>query len=337
MSSLNLPGVNAGLKIRDVSKAFLYARKEECSFFTMAPKGAAPESDLFEHLWKKRFTPSDLAVVDGVDVTDSDLTNNEGNKYYIQRRVQKGRVAIGVGDIANQVVREYGIPSNLLADNLMDGIVLARESIELTCLKDGDSQPDDGTLPNKTRGMASDIRSANPGGSPDLPLPTAALTPAASIVSGITDITDVTQFNEAVFRAIMTSIAKTGYKKGSWDVFCTPDTMNALTAFFTQAASNSTTPVTLRRFVTDAEDQADIVFEVMSYRTPSGVVRFHQHYLLPSGVFALIVDMSMVKIRTKLAPITYDLPYLGGKRKKIIEYIFGLQDDNPQAHGKITA
>ena len=335
MAAILLPGVDANLKIRDVSKAFIFARAEELSFFTMAPKGSPPESDLFEHLFKTRLTPTDSAVVDGVDVVDADLTNNEANKSRIQRRIQKGRVAIGVGDIANQVVKEYGIPTNLMTDNMSDGMCLARENMELTCLKDGDSVPDDGTLANKTRGIANGIRSANPAGSPDLPLPTAALTPTASIVTGVSNIADTTQFSETIFRTIMRSIATTGYKKGTWDIFCTPATMDALTAFFTQAPSNSTSPVILRRFNQASTDTA-ITFEVMTYQTPAGKVRFHQHYLLPTGVHALIVDMTMVKIRTKLAPVTYDLPYLGGKRKKIIEYIFGLQDENPQSHGKIT-
>ena len=334
MSALLLPGVDPDLKIRDVSKAFILARAEECSFFTMAPKGPAPESDLFEHLFKKRFTPTDSAVVDGADVVDADLTNNEANKFRIQRRIQKGRVAIGVGDIAQQVVKEYGVPTNLMSDNMADGMILARENMELTCLKDGDSVPDNGTLANKTRGLTNDIRSANPGGG-DLELPTATLTPAASIVTGISDITDTAQFNEAIFRAVMRSIAVTGYRKGSWDVFCSPDCLDAMTKFFTQAPSNSTSPVILRRFNQASTDE-NITFEVMTYQTPSGKVRFHQHYQLPAGVHALVVDMSMIKIRPKLAPVTYDLPYLGGKRKKIIEYIFGLQNENPQAHGKFT-
>lgn len=324
-------------RIRDVSHAFTYTRAEFYPVSTMIRKGPKPKSSLYEMPFKQRFTPTDSAIADNQDVTAADFINNESNKAMLQGRVQKGRVAIGVGDIAQEVGEEYAA-SDLLADNMSDGMIQARENTELTILKDGDScaanDPVFGPAMH-LRGIANWIRSANPGGSPDLPIPTIALCPATSIVSVATSLSgNINNVTDTVFNQIMQSIATAAFMKGVWDVFVTP-AMMAVIDGYTNVAQVSNTTVPLRRFNKDMGDTT-ISMEVRFYQTSFGRIRFHLHYSLPDGVYALIVQMEHWALRPGYPIRTRELPYLGGSYRRIIEYINGLDTTNPRSNGKIT-
>lgn len=316
---------------RDVSRAFTMARAEENSFTTMARKGPRPRSTLYEWPFKTRFTPTDNAVTDGVDVVNADFINNESNKSMLQGRLQKGRVAIAVSDMAQEFGVEYAAP-DLLADNMMDGIILARENLETTCLKATDSNamndPVAGT-PARMRGMASWIRTAN---GVDLPVPAAALCPAGNIIAGIPDPTGV--ITDTNFNAIMQSIVTAAFAKGTWDVYVTP-TMMAVIDGYSNMGTISGSTVPLRRFNKDMADDT-ITMQVRFYQTSFGKLRFHLHYALPTGVHALIVQMDHVALRPGYPVRTRELPYLGGGNKRIIEYVMGLDVTNPRSCGKIT-
>lgn len=318
-------------RIRDVSELFALARAEENPFSSMAKKGAKPKSSLFEFPWKRRHTPSDNAVSDGVDVQDAEVINNESNKFMIQARVQKGRVVIGVTDIANELGEEYAVQGTLLADNVADGLILARENLEVTCLKAGDSIPyASSSVPNRTRGLTSWIRSANPG-SPDLPIPTAALTPGANILTGKAAATDITEDD---VRGIMLSIASTQRRSGTWDVFVTP-AFKAVFSGWARTGIQSATTLPLRRFNTDMKDKT-ISLDIQVYESDFGKLRLHTHFSLPAGVHALFVDMGSVELRPVRNPMMKPLEYRGGGYRRMIEYITGLQCSNPQSHGKVT-
>lgn len=330
MAMLTDIDISSVQRIRDVSRAFTLARAEELAFTTMARKGAKPKSTLYEWPFKQRFTPTDNAVTDGVDVANSDFTNNESNKSMLQGRLQKSRVAIAVSDLAQEFGEEYAAV-DLMADNMMDGIILARESMEVSCLKTGDSNamndPVAGT-PARMRGMSSWIRLAN---GADLPVPTMALCPAGNILSGVADVTTV---SDTQFNTIMKSIALACFEKGVWDVFVTPDMMQVIDGY-TNMGTISGSTVPLRRFNKDMADTT-ITMEVRFYQTSFGKLRFHLHYSLPIGVHALIVQMDHVSIRPGYPVRTRELPYLGGGNKRIIEYVTGLDVSNPRTCGKIT-
>jgi Family of unknown function (DUF5309) len=331
MSALLDSDISSVQRVRDVSSVFTLARAVENPVSTMCRKGPKPRSTLFEFPFKQRITPSDSAVADGVDVTDADLTNNEANKCMNQSRLQKGRVAIGVSDLANEFGDEYAA-SNLMADNLSDAIIAARENLEVTVLKLGDSQAYGGTTtPAKTRGIGSWIRSANPAGTPDLPINSLALTPTGNINS---NVSDVTTLKDTDFNAVMKSIATAARMKGTWDVFLSADATAVVDAWSRMGEVTSTS-TQLRRFNTEMAD-GTITMEIRFYVTSFGKLRFHTHYSLPAGVHCYIINMDHFTLRPGYAPRTRELPYLGGSWKRIIEYVYGTQCDNPRAHGKIT-
>jgi hypothetical protein len=318
-------------RVRDVSSVFTLARAVENPFSTMCKKGPKPRSTLFENPFKQRRTPEDSAIADGVDVADSELSNNEANKAMLQGRLQKGRVAIAVSDLADEFGDEYAA-SNLIADNLADAIIQARENLEVTSLKTSDSQAYGGTAtPAKTRGFGSWLRSSNPGGSPDLPINTIALTPSGNISTGVADVTTL---KDTDFNAIMKSIATAARMKGTWDVFLSADATAVVDAWTRMGEITSTT-TQLRRFNAGQAD-GSITMEVRFYTTSFGKLRFHTHYSLPTGVHCYIIQMDHAQLRPGYAPRTRELPYLGGGYKRIVEYVYGLMVDNPRAHGKIT-
>jgi hypothetical protein len=288
------------LRVRDVSRSFTVARAVENPVSTMMKKGEKPKSSLYEWLFRKPHTPADTAVADGQDVTSGDVINNQGNKFMLQGRIQKGWVPYGVGDIAQELVEEYGV-KNLLADNAEDAMNLARENLELMVLKNGDSQPETGNTSNtasKLRGLTNWIRSSNPNGG-DLIVNTNALTPAANIVTGKAAATDIV---ETDFRGVMKSIATTSRRSNhTWDVMLTADAKEVFTDFTRTQTVTGDTQVPLRRFNRDQKDST-IGMNVLFYESDHGKLRLHTHYSLPTGVHALILDMTHLKLRPVRAP-----------------------------------
>src|SRR6187402_644624 len=317
-------------RIRDVSNTFIMLRVEECPVTSMAKKGPKPKSSLYEWRIKGKHTPTDSAIADGVDVQDSEIINNESLKYTAQGRTQKGRVVVGVSDVAEELGDEYAVNGGLVADNLMDGLIMARENMELSLLKNSNSAPyTDSSNPMKMRGLTYWARSSNAANG-DLPVPTGALTPAANIVSGKAAATDVTEEN---FISILQGIATASRKMHNLHVFATPAMRVRLSSLTKFTPANSTDLLT-RRF--NQTDLKAITMTVERMECDFGKFFLHTHFSLPSGVHALLIDMDMIQMRNTRNPTAQKLPYLGSVRKTMIEYIMGLEVSNPQTIGKIT-
>jgi len=321
--------ISSTFRIRDVSNSFALARAEENPFSSMAPRGPKPKSSLYEFPWKQRHTPTDNAISDGVDVENAEVINNEANKYMLQGRVQKSRVVVGVSDMAEELGEEYAVSGGLLADNVADGLVLARENLEVTLLKNSDSSPyTDSANPMRMRGLAHWIRNT---AQAELPVPSAARTPTGNLLLSQANATDVI---EDEVRTIMQSIASTARRTGNWDVFVSP-AFKAVISGWARTGDASATTAPLRRFNANAKDST-MTLNIQVYESDFGKLRLHVHYSLPSGVHALIVDMTQVKLRAVRPPTLKPLEYRGGGHRRMIEYIYGLEVSNPQAHGRIT-
>ena len=322
--------ISSTFRIRDVSNSFALARAEENPFASMAPRGPKPKSSLYEFPFKQRHTATDNAIADGVDVANGEVINNESNKHMLQGRVQKSRVVVGVSDMAEELGEEYAVSGGLLADNVSDGLVLARENLEVTLLKNNDSSPYvDDTNPMKMRGLAHWIRNT---AQAELPVPSAARTPVGNLALSKAAATDV---KEDDVRLIMESIATTARRTGSWDVFVSPK-MKAVISGWARTGEASASIAPLRRFNANQKDTT-MTLNIQVYESDFGKLRLHVHYNLPSGVHALIVDMSQVKLRAVRPPTLKPLEYRGGGHRRMIEYIYGLEVSNPQAHGRITS
>lgn len=334
MAALLEKDTNPQLRRRDVSATFTVTRAEETPFVSMVKKGPRPKATLYEWLMKTRHTPSDNAVADGVDVVDGDVINNEANKKPMQGRVQKGRVAFGVSDMAEELGEEYGISGGLLADNRVDALVLAKENMEVTCLKTGDSQAHiDNSNPMKLRGLCSFIRTDNPA-DPDLPIPTIGLAPSGNLLTGQATAAAVT---EEEILDVLQSIATAARQMKTVHVFASPAMRRQISGWlkFTPESSGN---VLVRRFNNDVEKGkgTEITLTVDRMTCDFGKFFLHTHFSLPSGVHAIICDMDMVSLRQVRTPKLTKLEYRGGKNTEFFEYITGLEVSNPRCHGKIT-
>lgn len=332
MAAILDSNVQFQLRGRDVATSFTLARQIETPVSTMIKKGAKPKSTLYEWLYRTPLTPEDSAVADGQDVADGDIGNNEDKKTMLQGRVQKGWVGYGVGDVAQEFVDEFGV-SNLLMDNAEDAMNKAKENLELMILKNSDSRPETGSTSGtagKMRGLTAWIASSSPA---DLPIPSMALTPSGNIVTGKSAASNVTEDD---FRGVMQSVATTSRKTGfSWDVFLTPASKANFSNFTRHQTVTGSTQVSVRSFNAQQADKK-LTLNITIYESDFGNLRLHTHFSLPSGVHALIADMSSIQLRPGRGPQTVDLPFNGGAVKKVINYIYGLQVDNPKNHGKIT-
>lgn len=318
-------------RVRDVSSIFTLTRAESCPVSTMIKKGPRPKSTLYERPYKKPFTPTNNAVLDGAEATNAEFQNNEANKFMLQGRLQKSRVAIAVSDLAQEFGEDFAAV-NLMADNMKDGLQLARESLEVELIDTQDSRPQGGggaTNPALMRGASNWLRTANPA-NPDLPIPTELLTPSDSIVTGKAAASNI---SEANFAAIMQSIAETARLKGTWDVFVSPDLASVIDTW-TKIGDTTSTTVPLRRFNTDMKN-GEVVMEVRFYQTTFGRLRFHVHYFLPAGVHCLILNMDRMEMRPGYPIRVRELPYMGAGTRRIIEWVTGL-DSDPLTAGKIT-
>ena len=331
MATLLDNNLDPKFRVRDVSTSFTYARMEEAPVATMIKKGAKPKSTLYEWPFKTRHSPSDNAIGENLDVQSGEVINNESNKAMLQGRTQKSRVVIGVDDVAEELGEEYAVAGGLLADNVKDGVILAKENLEVTILKNGNSQTyTDANNPRKLRGATYFIRSSNAADS-DLPIPTIALTPAANIVSGKAAATNVTEEN---LLDILQSIATTCRAVKNLHVFASAALRRQISSWL-KFVPESSGNVLVRRFNANVSDK-EISMTVERIKCDFGTFFLHTHFSLPSGVHALLLDMDMISLRPVRAPQVRPLEYRGGAHLRMIEYINGLEVSNPQAHGKIT-
>lgn len=318
-------------RIRDVSTTFTYLRMSETPVATMAVKGKKPKSSLYEWPVKGRHVPSDNAIADNVDVADNEIINNESLKGMVQGRVQKSRIVVGVDDVAEELGEEYAVQGGLLADNLKDGMILAKENMEVTFLKTGDSQAyTDANNPRKLRGLGSWMRTANPADG-DLPIRAFALTPAGNIITGKAAATDISEDN---LLNIIQSIATACRSNRNLHVFASPALRRQISSWlkFEEADGDK---ILARRFNQDLKT-AEISMTVERVKCDFGTFFIHTHYYLPAGIHCYFLDMANIKVRPVRAPGVRELEYRGGAHKRMIEYIQGLEVANPQGNGKIT-
>ena len=324
-------GISATFRRRDISKSYTLASAVEASFSTMAPMGDTPSSTLIEWGFKTRFAPSDNAINDGEDVQASELINNGANKHMMYGRLQKGRVVIGIDDMAETFGNEYMTDGKLEADNVKDAIILARENGEVSHLKTGDSTPFvSGTSQRRLRGLANWCRSANPVGG-DLDVPAAALTPAAQIIGSIASVSDMTQ---AQFLGIMASMVTAARGNKNLHVFTSAAGRIAISGW-TQFAPTQAGKVAVHSWQNNPKEKT-ITLTVDRIVCDVGEFFLHTHHMLPAGVHVLFVDMSAVKKRPGRKPTLTRLEYRGGVRQTMVEYVLGLEVNNPRLLGKIT-
>lgn len=298
---------------------------------SMLTKGPKPENTMFDWQADNYDTPSTSGVVDGADV--STFQNKAQNRARLYARIQRQWRPWKVSHMAEQVSNVAGVKSEKAAAIVKSMTELKRD-IEVVVCSDNESQADNGTVPYLTRGLGKWITNS---AQSDLPVPEAYRTPTASL-----DNTAMASLTEAILQGVLQSVwTQTGQKK-RYALFCGPDFQRAVTDMtkvqtgvsssisairtYNQDATKGQIYATVDMFVGDFGELELLPSKWLAYETSNAAD--HRAYLL---------DMSKVRMRVAQAPGSVPLQNAGGGERGYVDAIYGLQCDNPLAHGKFYA
>lgn len=259
-------------------------------------------------------------VADGVDVTSYE--NAAANRALISTYCQKKRRTAMVGDEAENVSNVAGAKAGEFARALTRQTEQLSRDIEAVLGSDNDNQAETGiATPYKTRGLGSWISSS---AQSTLPVPTAFLTPAASI-----DSTAMASLTEALFRGVLKSLFQEHGKSQDLTGVVGTALKEAITGF-TQFQSSSTNTYGTIRVYNNELAGGKITNNVTAYQGDFNLVNLHVSLLLGQGTASAptrrgyILPLDMLELRWNRMPRIKQLPDLGGGPRALVDAIFGL-------------
>lgn len=187
---LSLVERDAVAKVQDLASEFANAESRKYPFTSAVRKGAPPDNALLEYPVEKYDTPNTNGAVDEAD--PATYENPSSGDATLNARVHTWERAARIGGHAVTFVKQSGItPRNVVAKKIAKKLVELKGDVELTFLGDQESQVDNGSVGNKTRGLGKWISSS---AQTHYPVDSNYRTPAASIDSStaIADYTDQT-------------------------------------------------------------------------------------------------------------------------------------------------
>lgn len=305
---------------------------KDTPYLSMIPKGPVLDNPLYEWQVDKYDIPNMNGVIDGTDVSQTqDMAQNRarlGGRIEHLWQTPKVSNIVALTNVA-------GIGTGQeFAKGMVKAIVQLKRSVESVLCSDQDSQADTGSVPYNCRGIGKWIQST---AQTDLPVPTAYLTPTASI-----DATAMASLTPSIFNGVMQSqYDETGQERvrpfllGS----ILKKTVSNMAGY--QPTVGSQTGV-LR---TESGSETTYVRNVMSFEGDFGKYEFHLSNWLnvnsTTGVndkyrgYALDIDMH--ELRFFKPWDKRELPDLGGGRRGLVECIFGQLIKNPRGGAKFAA
>jgi len=301
---------------------------------TMIPKGSKPTNTKFAWQADKYDTADTAGVVDGTDVSTyedaaKDRAKLENHVQHFRREprvtlmAEEVSVVAGVSDPDPQGVKGGTEFARAKAKKLIE----LKRDMETALLGDNEAQEDNGSVPYKTRGIGKFLQAT---AQAYLPVPTAYLTPSASIyASGVAD------FDEDDLRALLQSRwEQVGTSDSNLIGILGSDVKNRITDF-TRYVPTVTNFTSVRAY--DHGKDTKFASVVDFYQGDYGTVELMLSSFLPDNKRGYLLDMDFVELRTHTAPRSKPLPDLGGGPRCLIETIVGLAVKNPLAHCKIAA
>lgn len=309
------------------------ADAKEKPFLAMVPKSRNLTNMLMQWQADAFATPVLTGIADGQDV--GEYENAAANRALVKNYCQKVRRTAMVGDIAENVSDVAGAKSGELARALDKKTEEISRDIEAILCSDNDAQEETSSAaPYQTRGLGTWIK-ATAGST--LPVPTAFLTPAASI-----DSTAMASFTETLLRGVLKSIYTQHGKSQNLTLLCGTALKEAITAFTAFQSSSANTFGTIRAYQAD-KDGGKITNSVTAYEGDFNTVAIHTSLLLANNTTnaptrrGYVLPWDMVELRWNRMPTVTKLPNMGGGPRAMVEAIFGLAVKNPLALGKLAA
>jgi hypothetical protein len=319
-----------GLREDLADKIYLIDAKDTPMLSTV-PKGQALVNPLFDWQVDAYNTPDTSGIVDGTDV--SSTINSASNRLRIQGRCQKIRRAPKVTDFTEITdVAGIGVGKEF-ARAIAQETVVAKRSVECVLGSDTDSQADNGTAANLTRGLGKWAQATNYS---DLPLGnTAFLTPAASI-----DTTAMASFTLATLNGVMESqylqtgkvqsymlvVGSTLKKTITNAVGYQPTVANQTAILRSNRGDEGSWSNNIQSFTGDFGTYDLVVSNWLGYS--AGTSNVYRGYAF---------DPMNLELRMNKPWNFRELEDQGGGRRGIIECIFGFMVKNPLGLAKFAA
>lgn len=168
---------DAVAKVQDLADEFDNAKSVNFPFMSRVKKGKAPMNAKMTYAVEKYDAPKVSGAVD--EAEPEDFENPSEGDAELDVRVHVFERAVRIGGLATTVTHQSGItPRNVVAKKVAKKLIELKRDCEVVMLGDNESQVDNGTVGNETRGL---VRWAQATAQSHYPVPSDYLTPAASI------------------------------------------------------------------------------------------------------------------------------------------------------------
>lgn len=320
-------------KIQDISSEFINADQKATPFTTAVKKGTPPVNAMLEYPVERFATPQITGAVDEADpATFEDPSAGDAVLY---ARIQTFERAVRIGGLATTTTHQAGItPRNIVAKKIAKKLIELKRDMEARFLGDDDSQVDNGTVGNETRGLGKWISAT---AQSHYPVDSGYLTPSGSI-----NTTAIAAYNDST----ITDVFKSSYDQhGNGDaelmIFAGSTWKQGLgrITFYAKDESGFTQ---VRQFNQDAGDPVVLgKVDVLETDFGTGIVRLSQfintggdHTSAASKRLAYLVPMDYVEARFSDNPKSIPLAKTGRNEKFLVTATGALAVLNPLPFGK---
>lgn len=319
-------------------------REDLTNFLTILEPEDCPKTSTFAKTTKATNTfqtwqadslaPVDFSgVLEGQDVTA--FNNEAANRARFGNYVQQFRRPWMVSRL--QEASDPAGVSSEVANSKVKAMREIKRSIEAAIGSDNDMQADNGVVPWKTRGLGSWIRAT---AQTTNPVPTAFLTPSASI-----DATATGSLTENLFNDVFQSIFQVNGGRRNYTLFAGPNLKRAISKF--QRQEGTTTAKSY--MVTQDANENKVTLNVTVYDGD-----FHTVTVIPDMFNGLadgadpsvttnqqkargyVIDPALVGISTFLGMQAEELEDQGGGRRGFVSTSLLLVCKNPKGLGKFA-
>jgi len=309
------------------------ADAKEKPLLAMLPKSRNLTNMLMQWQADAYASPQLTGIADGKDV--GEFENAAANRALIKNYCQKVRRTAMVGDIAENVSDVAGAKAGELARALDKKLEELSRDIEYVLGSDSDAQEETSTAtPYLTRGLGAWIKAT---AGTTLPVPTAFLTPSASI-----DSTAMASLTQALFKGVLKSIFTQHGKSQNLTLVCGTALKEAITGFTQFQGSSTNTYGTIRAYNAKL-DGGKITDSVTAFEGDFNTVLLHPSLLLGGNTSnastrrGYVLAMDMLELRWNRMPRVKPLQDEGGGPRALVDAIFGLVYKNPLVGGKFAA
>lgn len=322
-------------KKQDLAEAFVNAEKRSLPFTSSVPKGAAPINAQLEYPVEKYDDPNTDGATDEADPTV--FANPREGDGMLYARLQTWERAARIGGDSLTYVNQAGVtPRNVEAKAIAKKLIELKTDMETTFLSNNESQVSVSALvPNKTRGLGRWIQAT---AQATYPVPTAYLTPAASIDASTATADYTDQTITAVAESMFT---KHGDENADIDVWCGSTWKRKLgrITFYSRDETNMTQ---VRRFNQNAGDDV-IMGKVDVLKTDYGTFKVRlSRWINSSGdptstaskLLAYACPMDKLELRMSETPYMLPLARTGRNKKFLVTGTGALVCTNPLPFGK---